>query len=75
MKLMLNNKPYTKASLFSYLKSNEFEKNKVEDLYRTYSSERDNNEVQNSDIIIKEDMEKLLAKTENLLEEVKMLLR
>ena len=75
IKLMISNKPYTKASLFSYLESNDFEKSKVEDLYRIYSSERDDNEVQNSDIIIKEDMEKLLAKAKNLLEEVKMLLR
>lgn len=75
IKLMLSNRLYLKASLFNYLESNNFEKNKIEELYRIYSSERDNNKVQKSDIIIKTDTEKLLLIAENLLEDVEVLFK
>ena len=75
IKLIMSNKLYSKASLYNYLKNNNFEKNKVEELYRIYSSERDDNKVQKSSIIIKTDIEKLLAIAERLLKEVRRLLR
>jgi len=75
IKLMLNNRLYSKASLFNYLESNNFEKNKIEELYRIYRSERDGNKVQNSNIIIKTDIEKLLSVYEKLLKDVNRLLK
>ena len=75
IKLVLNNSLYSKASLFNYLESNNFEKNKIEELYRIYRSERDGNKVQNSNIIAKADIEKLLLVYERLLKEVGRLLR
>ena len=75
IKLVLNNSLYSKASLFDYLEGNNFEKNKIEELYRIYRSERDGNKVQNSNIIAKADIEKLLLVYERLLKEVGRLLR
>ncbi|MBI2650018.1 DUF2080 family transposase-associated protein [Candidatus Woesearchaeota archaeon] len=74
IKLMLNNKLYSKASLFSYLKSSEFSQNKIEEFYRIYSKERDNVKVVESEIIAKEDISKLLFATKDLLKEIKILL-
>lgn len=74
IKLMLNNKLYSKASLFSYLKSSEFSQNKIEEFYRIYSKERDNVKVVESKIIAKEDISKLLFATKDLLKEIKILL-
>ena len=65
----------SKASLFNYLESNNFEKNKIEELYRIFRSERDGNKVQNSNIIIKTDIEKLLSVYEKLLKDVNRLLK
>ena len=75
IKLIVNNMLYSKTFLFEYLENNDFRKNKIEELYRVYSSERDGNKVQNSSIIIKADIEKLLAIAEKLLKKVKRLLR
>ena len=75
IKLMLNNKSYSKASLFSYLESNNFEKNKIAELYRIYSSEREDIRIKESNIITKEDIKKLLSISEELLKEVKRLLK
>ena len=75
IKLMLNNKLYSKASLFSYLKSNKFSQNKIEELYKIYSKERDNIKVVESEIIAKEDISKLLFVTKGLLKEIRILLK
>ncbi len=75
IKLMLNNKLYSKTSLFSYLKDNGFSQDKVEGLYKIYSKERGNIKVIESEIIIKEDISKLLFIAKNLLKEAQSLLK
>ena len=75
IKLMLNNKLYSKALLFSYLKSNEFSQSKIEELYKIYIKERDNINVVESEIITKEDILKLVYITINLLKKVRKLLK
>ena len=75
IKLMLNYKLYSKVSLFSYLKSNEFSQDKIEELYKIYSNERNNIKVSESEIIRKEDILKLLSVAKGLLREIRMVLR
>ena len=70
IKLISNNKLYSKASLFSYLKSYVFSRSKIEEFYRIYSKERDGIKVIESKVITKEDILKLLSITEDLLKEV-----
>jgi predicted nucleotidyltransferase len=72
IKLILNNKIYSKSALFHYLRDSRFSKNKVEEMYRIYSNERNNVEVRESNIIKKEDIKGLLAIAEELLKEVKL---
>ena len=71
IKLISNNKLYSKASLFSYLKSYGFSRNKVEEFYRIYSNERDGIKVVESKVITKENILKLLSITEDLLKEIR----
>lgn len=75
IKLMLNNKLYSKLLLFDYLKSNGFSQNKIKELYRVYNKEKNNIRVKESNIIIKEDLVRLLIIAEKLLYEVKNLLK
>jgi len=75
IKLIMGNKLYSKASLYNYLENNNFEKNRIEELYRVYSSERDGIKVQKSSIITKNDIEKLLLIAKKLLKDVKKALR
>ena len=71
IKLMLNHRLYSKATLFNHLENNNFEKNEIEELYRIYNSEKNNIKVKESDIITKTDIEKLLSIAEKLLKEVR----
>lgn len=71
IKLDLDSKLYSKASLFSYLKNNGFPRNKIEELYKIYSRERNGIEVIESESITKEDILKLLSIAEDLLKEVR----
>ncbi|MBI2657658.1 DUF2080 family transposase-associated protein [Candidatus Woesearchaeota archaeon] len=75
IKLMLNGKLYSKSSLFSDLRDNKFSQDKIEELYRVYSEERENTKIIESGIISKEDISKLLSVAKNLLSEVRSLLR
>ena len=74
IKLVLNGKLYSKGSLFSYLKFNEFSQAKIEEFYRVYSKERGNIKITESGIITKEDIPKLLLIAKNLLKEARSLL-
>jgi len=67
IELMMNNKLYSKALLFDYLENNNISKNKIEELYRIYNSEKNNIKVKESDVITKKDIEKLLAIAEKLI--------
>jgi len=75
IKVILNNELYSKRTLFFYLENNVILKNKILELYRIYSNERDSIKIRKSDKIAKKDIEKLLGITESLLYEVKTLLR
>ena len=75
IKLMLNDKLYSKSQLFDYLENNGFSMNKIEELYKIYSKERNNIKVKDSSIINKEDVLKLLSLAEKLLQEVKSFLK
>lgn len=73
IKIIMNNKLYSKFLLFRYLENNGFTINKIEELYRIYSNERNDIKVKKSNIILKNDAEKLLSIAGNLLKEVKIL--
>lgn len=75
IKLIHNNKQYSKNELFIFLENNKIIKSKIEELYKIYSSERDNAKIKESNILKKEDMEKLIILAKNLFKEVKILLR
>ena len=75
IKLILNNKLYSKSLLFEHLKNNGIAQNKIEELYKIYSKERNGFKIRESDIISKEDMIMLLNRAQNLLKEVKRILR
>ena len=75
IKLMMDNKLYTKSALFEYLEDNTITKDKIEELYRIYSKERNNIKVRGSNIIIKEHIIKLIDISEKLLKNVKSLLK
>ena len=74
IKLMLNNKLYSKSLLFHYLENN-FERDKIDELYKIYNSEKNDIKVKESNIITKADMGRLLTIAGKLLKEVKKLLR
>lgn len=71
IKLISNNKLYSKASLFSCLRSYGFSQSKVEEFYRIYSKERDGIRVIESRIVTKKDILKLLSAAEDLLKEIR----
>lgn len=73
IKLMMKNKLYSKSLLFNYLENNDIGKNKIEELYRIYTNERNNVRIKESDIIKKADIEKLLVIVEKLLKEIKII--
>ena len=75
IKLMLNNKLYSIASLFSYLKACKFSQDKIEEFYNIYSKEKNNIKITESKIITKEDILKLLFTAKNLLKEVQDVLK
>ncbi len=75
IKLIMNRGVYSKGSLFNYLESNNFEKNKIEEIYRIYANERNNIHVRESNVITKTDTEKLFSMAKKLLREIKRLLR
>lgn len=74
IKLISNNLPYSKTKLFSYLEQNGLTQEKIQELYRIYSNERNGHKIKKSDSIAKEDVQKLILIMENLLQEVKSLL-
>lgn len=69
--LIMDNNQYSKSSLFLFLEDNGMSKNKVDELYRIYSNERNDIKVKKSDILTKEDIAKLLNIAKKLLEHVK----
>ena len=75
IKLMLNNKQYSKSLLFDYLENKGLLQNKIEELYKIYSKERNNIKIKENNVIKKDDIKKLLLTTEDLLNEVKNLLK
>ena len=74
IKLMLNSKLYSKASLFSYLKDNKFLQGKTEELYNIYSKEKNDIRIIESGIITKKDISQLLSIAKNLFKDVQSLL-
>ena len=75
IKLTLSNRLYSKAFLFNYLGNYGLTKNKIEELYKMYSKERNNVKIKYSDVINKDDTANLLNIAERLLKEVKSLLK
>ena len=75
IKLMLSGVQYSKPMLFSFLRNNGFPNDKIEELYRIYSSERSNDKVKESDKLKKEDISKLLNTAKILLHDVKRMLK
>lgn len=75
IKIIINNGLYSKSLLFDYLENTDLTKSKIEELYKIYSSERNNTKIKESSIVKKEDIEKLIIIAENLFKEVKILLR
>lgn len=71
IKLMLSNKTYSRASLFSCLKDSKFSQDKIEEFYKIYSREREGIKVIESETITEEDISKLLVIAKNLLKEVR----
>ena len=75
IKLLLNNKLYSKSSLFGFLENNDITNDKIEELYRIYSSEKNNNKVKENDKITKDDILELITIAEKLLRDVSGLLK
>ena len=75
IKTIINKASYSKSLLFDYLEKYNFSKEKIEELYKIYSNERNNTKVKESEIITKEDIRKLIIVAENLLKEAKSLLK
>lgn len=75
IKLMINDKLYSKQELFYYLGKNNMPKNEIWESYKIYSSERNNTQVKESRIMTKEGIGKLIAIAGNLLKEVKGILK
>lgn len=73
--LMLHNRLYSKSALFSYLEDNGISQNKVEEFYAVYSKEKNNIKIKGSAVISKEDIAKLLAIAEKLLQEINGMLK
>ena len=75
IKFLLNNKLYSKLVLFSYLKNHGISNDKIEELYLIYSKEKNDIKITESNLISKEVVKKLLIIAEDLLKEVKILLK
>ncbi len=75
IKLILNDNLYSKSLLFNYLENNALTKEKIEELYKIYSYERNDIKVKKSNIIANGDIKKLLAIAEKLLKDVRTLLK
>ncbi len=75
IKIMLNDRLYYKSLLFNHLKNNGFSEDKIEELYRIYSTERNDIKIRESKIIKKKDIGVLLITTERLLKDIRVLLR
>jgi len=73
IKLISNNLSYSKTQLSSYLEHNGLTQDKIQELYRIYSTERNGNKIKKSDSITKEDVQKLILIMENMLQEAKSL--
>lgn len=74
IKFISNNLPYSKAQLSNYLGQNGLTQEKIPELYRIYSNERNGHKIKKSESIIKEDVQKLILIMENLLQEAKSLI-
>ena len=74
IKLMFEDKLYSKSYLLRFLEKNNLSKDKVEELYRIYSNERNNIRVRESNAINKEAITKLIIITKKLLQNVRSLL-
>ena len=70
IKLMIEDKSYSKACLLNFLEKNYLSKDKSAELYEIYSKERSNLKIRESKIINKEDVKKLIVTMEKLLREV-----
>lgn len=75
IKLMLNGRLYSKSLLFNYLKQSGFSNDEVEELYKIYSSERNNVKITKNNIITKTHIADLLAIAQGLLKEIQFLLK
>lgn len=75
IKAISNNGLYSKSLLFDYLGNCGFSDDKIKELYKIYSDERNNIKIKESRIIAKKDLRNLLISCENLLKEVKLLLK
>ena len=75
IKLILNDKLYSKSFLFDFLEDNGFSNDKIEELYKIYGSERNNIKVRKSNVITKEDISNLIIISKELLGEIKNSLR
>ena len=71
IKLMLEDRLYSKSYLLRFLEKNNVSRNKAEELYNIYSNERDGTEVRESDAINKEDIKKLISTAEGLLQDAR----
>jgi len=70
IKLLFNKKLYSKTALFDYLRKNNFTKEKIIELYRIYSNERNNIKVRENKVIGTADIIRLLTLAEKLLKDV-----
>ena len=73
--LSLQSKHYSKSLLFNFLEDYDLKKHKIEELYKIYSSERNDVKVRESSILKKEDIKKLISIIEKLLEDLTISLR
>ena len=75
IKLISDDMLYSKSRLFGYLERNGLAKEKIKELYRIYSNERNGNKVKESEIAAKDDVQKLVLIMENILREANRLKR
>ena len=75
IKAIINKTSYSKSLLFDYLENYSFSNEKIEELYKIYSNERNNMRVRKNEFVNKNDIIKLIVIAENLLKEAKSLLK
>ena len=68
--IYIKNKSYSSLELFSYLEK-DFTKDKAKEFYSIYSKVKNNYRIEKSNIITKEDLQKLIDLTQNLLKKIK----